>query len=77
MEDKPMGQRPVDPEELRRALGTPQGKALLALIRAQDGELVRRAAAAAQAGDYVKAISLLAPSLEQAGLSGKDLTQHG
>ena len=68
MEDKPMGQRPVDPEELRRAL---------ALIRAQDGELVRRAAAAAQAGDYAKAISLLAPSLEQAGLSGKDLTQHG
>ena len=49
MEDKPMGQRPVDTEELRRALGTPQGKALLALIRAQDGELVRRAAAAAQA----------------------------
>ena len=77
MDGKPMGQRPIDPEELRRALGTPQGKALLALIRAQDGELVRRAAAAAQAGDYAKVISLLAPSLEQAGLSGKDLTQHG
>ena len=77
MEDKPMWQRPVDPEDLRRALGTPQGNALLALSRAPDGELVRRAAAAAQAGDYAKAISLLAPSLEQAGLSGKDLTQHG
>ena len=77
MDGKPMGQRPIDPEELRRALGTPQGKALLALIRAQDVELVRRAAAASQAGDYPKAISLLAPSLEQAGFSGKDLTQHG
>lgn len=56
------------PEQLRRVLGSAEGRQLLALLASGGGERLRQAADAAKQGDHAQAMSLLQPilSTEQA-----------
>ena len=50
------------PEQLRRVLGSAEGRQLLALL-ASGGERLRQAADAAKQGDHARAMELLRPVL--------------
>ena len=56
------------PEQLRRVLGSAEGRQLLALLSSGGGERLRQAADAAKQGDHARAMELLRPvlSTEQA-----------
>lgn len=51
------------PEQLRRVLGSSEGRQLLALLSSGCGERLRQAAAAAKQGDHTRAMELLQPVL--------------
>ena len=51
------------PEQLRRVLGSSEGRQLLALLASGGGERLRQAADAAQQGDHARAMELLRPVL--------------
>ena len=51
------------PEQLRRVLGSSEGRQLLALLSSGCGERLRQAAAAAKQGDPARAMELLQPVL--------------
>ena len=56
------------PEQLRRVLGSAEGRQLMALLASGGGERLRQAADAAKQGDHARAMALLQPilSTEQA-----------
>ena len=51
------------PEQLRRVLGSAEGRQLLALLASGGGERLRQAADAAKQGDHARAMELLRPVL--------------
>ena len=51
------------PEQLRRVLGSSEGRQLLALLSSGCGESLRQAADAAKQGDHARAMELLQPVL--------------
>ena len=51
------------PEQLRRVLGSSEGRQLLALLSSGWGERLRQAADAAKQGDHARAMELLQPVL--------------
>ena len=51
------------PEQLRRVLGSSEGRQLLALLSSGCGERLRQAADAAKQGDHARAMELLQPVL--------------
>ena len=51
------------PEQLRRGLGSAEGRQLLALLASGGGERLRQAADAAKQGDHAQAMELLRPVL--------------
>ena len=51
------------PEQLRRVLGSSEGRQLLALLSSGCGECLRQAADAAKQGDHARAMELLQPVL--------------
>ena len=51
------------PEQLRRVLGSAEGKQLLALLASGGGERLLQAADAAKQGDHTRAMALLRPIL--------------
>lgn len=51
------------PEQLRRVLGSSEGRQLLALLSSGCGEHLRQAADAAKQGDHARAMELLQPVL--------------
>lgn len=51
------------PEQLRRVLGSSEGRQLLALLSSGCGERLRQAADAAKQGDHARARELLQPVL--------------
>ena len=51
------------PEQLRRVLGSSEGRQLLALLSSGCGEGLRQAADAAKQGDHARAMELLQPVL--------------
>ena len=51
------------PEQLRRVLGSSEGRQLLALLSSGCGERLRHAADAAKQGDHARAMELLQPVL--------------
>ena len=59
-------------QEIAQALRSPEAKAIRQRLAQCPPQLLRQAAAAAQAGDYVKALELL----KQSG-AGKDGESHG
>lgn len=50
-------------EQLRRVLGSSEGRQLLALLSSGCGERLRQAADAAKQGDHARAMELLQPVL--------------
>ena len=50
-------------DQLRRVLGSAEGKQLLALLASGGGERLRQAADAAKQGDHARAMELLQPVL--------------
>lgn len=52
-------------EDIKRVLGSGEGKALLALLNRDGGKLLRQAAEAVKQGDMQRARELLAPTMEQ------------
>ena len=54
---------PFSEEDLRRALSSPEGRRLLSILRAGDGEALNRATQAVGRGDYADAQALLSPML--------------
>ena len=61
-------ERSFSPEQLRRVLGSAEGRQLLTLLSSGGGERLRQAADAAKQGDHARALELLRPvlSTEQA-----------
>ncbi len=59
-------------QEIAQALRSPEAKAIRQRLAQCPPQLLRQAAAAAQAGDYAKALELL----QQSG-AGKDGESHG
>ena len=53
------------PEQLRRVLGSSEGRQLLALLSSGCGERLRQAADAAKQGDHARAMELLQPVLNK------------
>ena len=51
------------PEQLRRVLGSSEGRQLLALLSSGCGERLRQVADAAKQGDHARAMELLQPVL--------------
>ena len=51
------------PEQLRRVLGSNEGRQLLALLAADGGTRLREAAAAVKRGDHTAAMAILQPVL--------------
>ena len=51
------------PEQLRRVLGSSEGRQLLALLSSGCGERLRQAADTAKQGDHARAMELLQPVL--------------
>lgn len=51
------------PEQLRRVLGSAEGRQLLALLASGGGERLRQAADAVKQGDHARAMALLQPIL--------------
>lgn len=51
-------------EQLRRVLSSEQGKALLALLRADGGTRLKQAAEAVRQGDHARAQQILQPVLQ-------------
>ena len=54
---------PFSKEDLRRVLSSPEGRQLLSILRAGDGEALNRATQAVGRGDYADAQALLSPML--------------
>lgn len=65
--------------EIRRVLGSREGRALLKLLNQDGGFTLRKAAAAFQAGDTATAQALIAPLMEneQAQALITELNRHG
>ena len=54
---------PFSEEDLRRVLSSPEGRQLLSILRAGDGEALNRATQAVGRGDYADAQALLSPMM--------------
>ncbi len=65
--------------EIRRVLGSKEGKELLKLLNQDGGATLRKAAAAFQSGDTAGAQALIAPLMEneQAQKLVNELNKHG
>ena len=65
--------------EIRRVLGSKEGRALLKLLQQDGGATLRKAAVAFQSGDTASAQALIAPLMEneQAQALVKELNKHG
>ena len=65
--------------EIRRVLGSKEGRALLKLLQQDGGATLRKAAAAFKSGDSASAQALIAPLMEneQAQALVKELNKHG
>ena len=65
--------------EIRRVLGSKEGRALLKLLNRDGGATLQKAAAAFQKGDTAAIQALLAPIMEteQAQELVKELNKHG
>jgi len=65
--------------EIRRVLGSKEGRALLKLLNQDGGATLQKAAAAFQSGDTQTAQALIAPLMQsqQAQELVKELNKHG
>lgn len=68
---------PMDSEKIQAALQTSQAQALLRLIQNSKDPTVAQALAAAKAGDYRRAVTLLQPYLAADGSAGREGPQRG
>lgn len=63
---------PMDIAQIQAALQSSQAKALLRLLEHNRDPAVTQAVAAAKAGDYSRAVTLLRPYLSANGFGGKE-----